>query len=1513
MKSSINTNTISLNGRTVLSSPVMDRDVANKAMAMINGIARRNNIAIYNTKLEKLGYFNKKAVAKKDTKKPINKEAKKGTKALEYLAVVTTKAIDLKEIGTVVNDAMAYLLGAVKESAKSVVGAVTRKARKVADKVKMAIDSLPIRSHAFGSLVSKAPRVYSNIGNMSRVDEAKSFARSLARQFTAINKAIESKMAKLESLSLVDYSNMSVDSTLANTKAICKCIDMINRLKEERKDISYLNMQIRQNFKFYIRDYSKNTKLQLLASRSASTSNFNLDSNNVDIDNNDVNDCNGVIANGSASVGKIKNTKGEDTMNILTMNLQLLAANKGGDIKGFTKRDFTNVPNAAEVIQKKWSVLSNKLKGRMLGLVIKQNKTDKSIGVTEMIVPLQESMLTRHLTGKVGTITIGDAVHTFNEEDRFVDEYITVSFDSATSQLYSRQALYMDITRGIIAFPEVDGESVVYRNIRTGRLVKPERLNKYVLALATASGLRGKKNLYNAVFVKLEDGETIASKMLNPLLHNIVKHANKSMTREQAAKFMSRPGLASTGSTAVCPINCLAHFNGVFDYSSKRNTFDGIAFACAKFIARAFGITEDEACKLSLQARPGGVIKVQIKVLPTALFNAYVGDLKAKDNLEVHGAGEIEFLYDNNSIKAKIDVTDIKLEVLAVGRMSEVALSKQIIEKLFLEAAIIDRTNGNSDKTNEVVDFITTLGQTKISSLMNELISSDGKISPDVDYVYDIINKISRNKIPAAKKSAMANTLRSIATLIDKLSFTDGNMFYNVIYTDTAQIFGYKIINDGEIFYPSMKNIDGKKGVMFKYPSMGGKEFYSFKTISYDTICKRINSIEGISSKLRKALIEDYKKMSNALVVLPASREVFDSCAGLDIDMDAAALVFTDLVVELLHGKEEHVILNAKETKTSTNKSNISDSVKNKADQYLKEMFEKSMKNKGDNCFASQLINGNTYNPAKDDFFGKMFNIATTGDIKSVGEITIDNNKTIAVATEAVKGNFKPIMALIKENIGRTSGVNAEYKGLPLTDNDSIELSELTIDNMIKEIRNLKLTPEVLIRVALDINRCFRLYQETTIDAAKTGLMIAIAIMVNSIELKSLQKVKFVEKTDSSTGIVTYHIEREIKEIKTKAVFINKKKVYIDPILIEDSMSKIQDELIDFTMAIKESLERDYNLYSFLGESSKQVDGSMDAQINSALAAFRSNFPAYAQGLIEIKAIYGVLVGEYTEALNKLDNEESSEEERAILKSQFKLKLANLSNTVERYLSFVKGRSPQSIAMNKGAILIAIGALTSKGTVSANNANKFAFNIASHYALSYALASDRYVAECEVLHCAKDVEGEVEVTNGFADDNSLIVKESFKDRKDGKATLKVRRFEDGSVKVAETKYIEIPEVDESKTSLVLDAKLSAMLNARKEAVLDASGSKIMQAVCEAGRVLKAIEYKLFAVKDKEGNVKFTFDLNGEERSLIIPQDKIRLNDMKTNAKYSVPFGYIVGDKTDKKAVVDGKVVLELTK
>lgn len=1191
----------------------------------------------------------------------------------------------------------------------------------------------------------------------------------------------------------------------------------------------------------------------------------------------------------------------------IAMNSQLLA-NKNHDP---IITDLTHVENGSEVVKQKWTEIANKLKGMYLGLTMVQNKETKQINITQTIMSLPENKFTRPLKGIVGTLAIGDAFYNFTEENRFVDKFVAVSFDSAASQLYSKQALYMDLKKGIIAVPVVDGDNIIYKNIRTGRPVKEQNLNKYVLALATASGLRGKKSIYNAIYVKLEEGETIASSILNPQLHNIVKHANKKMTREQAIKFMSRPALAWTASKALAKIECSAFYNSKFDFIKERDTFDGIAFIRASFLAKVLKITIDEACKLALQARPAGVIKVQIKVLHDDLFDVYAEFLNETGLLEITGGSikDIDFLYDKNSRKEKVDVNDMDLEILAIGKMSEVALSKQIIEKLFLEAALMDKEAGNDNTTKEVTDFIIALGEAKITDLMMDLVRGGKTVSSDVEYIYEIINQISKNKIPSATKSAMANTLRKVAKDIDKLSFTDGNMFYHTVYTDTAQLFGIEVIHEQEIYYPKMNKIDGKKGILFKYPSMGGKEFYSFETISFDTICKRLNSAK-MKAKIRKALIADYKRISKDLVVLPASREVFNSCAGMDIDMDAAAIVFTELVVRILHGKEEAVELI---TEKIINNKPVSKDVKNRVDAMLETCLNLESK-KNTDSFAKMIVEGTVYNPSKNIFYSSMFSSMTTNDIKSVGEITIQNDKTIAIAIETIKGDFKAMMAVLKENNIRTNGKNEDYKGLPVV-GKAIELSEMTIAQMLKEANSLKLNHDNLIKLALDLNRCFRLYQETTIDAAKTGIAIAVAIMVNSIELKSLQKVKYEEKTNDN-GITYYVIERQEKELKPKAIFINGKKVYVDPILIEDSMSKIQDHLIEFAMTMKDSIESKNILYSFIGKSSNLPDGSMESIINNAVDKFSLDFPLQFKYLLETKAIYSILVGEYVKALNKLDDE--SEAEKAMLKSQFKLKLESLSNTVEKLLNNMKGKTPQSLAMNKGLVLVGIGALTRKGTVSPNSPNKFAFNIAPHYALTYALASDRYVADCNVLHCADHVEGEVEVIKGFSADNSLIVKESFKHREGGKATVNVTRDEEGKVRVTETRFIEIPEIDKNKSTIVLDAKIGNLVDCNNKPILDASGSTINKAVCDAGKVLKAMSYDLFAIKNKAGDVKFTFELKGEEHSLIFPADKIRLNDMKTNSKYKVTFGYIAAhefdsENSDKNKVQDGRVVLELSR
>lgn len=1204
------------------------------------------------------------------------------------------------------------------------------------------------------------------------------------------------------------------------------------------------------------------------------------------------------------------------------MNLQLLASgsasasdnnkNNGGN----EMRDLTNVPNAGKIVQEKSSVILRKRKGVMAGLVIRTNKKGE-MGVNTVLTACPENKYTRKLEGVDCTVKVGNSVHTFTKDgDRFLDKFLTVSIDSASAQAIGKESIYVDFTRNIIAIPTEDKNgATVYRNINTGRTVKIDRLNKYSLALATASGLRAKKQLFNAVYVLLENDELV-SDILNKNCHNIIKHANKKMTKDTAAKFMTRPGLGWTGSKSLAPVNCLGRLNGRFDCDFARNTFDGVAFTSDVYIASVLNISVEEARKVSLQSRPGGVIKVQLKVLPEETFKALCKKYKKEGNLVKHGNGDIEILYDNNSIKADIDVTDIELEVLAFGKTSNIGFAKQMLEKAILEATRMDKENPEGKMLETLVDFITNLGKQEIVKVLSEIVVPSGKLSPDVDRVYDIINALGERTIPAAKKAEMQNALKRIAKLINKLGFNDGNIYYSVIYTDTAQLFGAKVINEGEVFFPKMRYKDGAKCIGIKFPSMGAKEYYSAETISYNTVCERLDAVsdEILPGYLKKAIKSDFKTMSDSLVVVPASRAVFDSCAGMDIDMDPMALVFSDIFVEILHGKEEYVTLVSEDK----------DAKKEKQKRKEKETFTLSNSlakraEKGDKR-AEEVLTESAFNPERDIFYSTMFSIPVTSVTKSIGEITFDNNKAIAVATEAVKGNFAPLMALLKENVGTNKATKAIYEGLPVThaQNGDIKiLSEATIDAMLKEIKETSLTEENMIDMAMDLSRCFRLYQETTIDAAKTGLFVKIAVLCRSVMAKSLIEVKYVE-TEAPNGVRMSEIKRVEQEIRDIQIKIDGENVTVKPIVIEDDMSKIQDELIAFTKDRLDEAVEDFSIFTFKGLSSDKVDGVKDAngeyvydmsgKLSRSIQALENKAKGSVSSLLEVKSVYNTLAAEFNSESTRLLNEDASEEEMEALRNQFDAKLENLSNAVEKVLSNIKGGSDKSTMVLRGAILVGIGALSGKNLISNTSSNRFAFNVAPHYALAYALNDNQYSANCTVLYCAETVqEGEIKLVNGFSEDNSLIVKENFSTRENGEAIVNVTRLEDGTVEVTESKTVEMPQVDKSKAVMMLESTVKSVVDENGKEVKDASGVVKKEVVCESGKVLDAIRYGVKATVVDEATVKFAFELNGKEHAMTIPTSRLKFTDVKIGDVYNVSYGYFV----------DGfrasRVVLELTK
>lgn len=975
------------------------------------------------------------------------------------------------------------------------------------------------------------------------------------------------------------------------------------------------------------------------------------------------------------------------------------------------------------------------------------------------------------------------------------------------------------------------------------------------------------------------------------------------MNKDQAAKFVTRSGLRWTASKALGKLGAVAYYDGVFDADKKENTFDGVGYITDTLASKIFNCTKKQAREVLSQARPGGVIKIQLRVISERMMDYMMDMYKKEGKLTVHGDGKAHFLFDDNCIKANINLTDIDLDVLAFGKTTQGSMSKQLLSKVYLEAALMDKQNGNADTTNAVNEFVFGLGAEAIQSIIEE-IAVPSMDSANSSYLIDVINGLGKMSIPAAKKSALESAAKRIAKLIDKLKFSDGNMQYNVIYTDSARLFGFNIINVGEIYLPTKRKVK-ERGVAIKFPSVGAKEYISFETLPFAELKSRINAL-NCSDELKEILIDDYALMSSANIVLPANRKTFDSCAGLDIDMDTIETIFSKTIVDVLWGKEEFVKLDAKTKLNGKVKTDKTALAKKARADFMARLANKA--SEGDDK-AEALLNKEIYNPENDDFAAKMFQSASTGSNKSIGSITYDNDNMGSVVIEAVKGNHEPIMQLLTENFGKLEGTNVDYVGLPLED-DSRLLSEVTIDEMVKEIRNTKLTHENLVLIALDLQRCERLYQETAIDAAKTGIEVNIAVACASILTKSLVKVEFDYVTNEVTGERSFTIKRKEREMNEVTRKHNEIEYVLTPMLIEDEMSKVQDQLIEYAMELLTSVIEDFGVLEFNGvdsEGNTVSSTEMASKLNKVVTYYATKEPNRHNAILTIRKIYGQLAKEYASTMNMLDVKDASDDEKEMARTHFEQKLSYLSNSFEILVSKLKEKTEQATMMTRGLYLVGVGALDlSKNIINSKSANKFAFNVASHYTMAYAMQDNKYTTNCEVLFHDGITEGEVEVTRGFADDRSIVVRENFSGRAGRKAIIDVTMDDEGNVTATETVNIERPEHDKTKAVMVINTKLETILDDNKMPVLDTNGVAKTNVTGNADKVVKVMQFGGGNIKVTKEGVELSYVLNGETRTTIIPNSEVNFTDAMPNTNYNFKSAY-------KVRVGQGALIVELNR
>jgi len=404
---------------------------------------------------------------------------------------------------------------------------------------------------------------------------------------------------------------------------------------------------------------------------------------------------------------------------------------------------------------------------------------------------------------------------------------------------------------------------------------------------------------------------------------------------KKAVKYTAR---TSQGQSPSCAFGTVRTLGYVID-NFKAMSFDGVAFMLDEFIAEK--VTEKIGVPFApiavrgfeLQLRPwtvkaagpviskGMMTELMLQREVVRFIRGEITDEQQKQiDLGKDGiyAGKCiiigedktsapDVLVDTNSVKMVFDYNrSSDLNVLDIGQASGANLSKQMLEKAFnVDAKATQDAIFNIYETNfnkEIGDLFVEQ-KTKIPSIK------------EIDNLYlnNIIASIAPN-YAIAKNFSLYKTLLGTETKrmdknINKLKLAvEGNN--GRLFPDMSKMFGFRLIKDDELFFKkaysyfkATDNTDMKVSV-FKYPTMGSKEYFAAKLVSMTTLRKRIKAAYGqgkINKNQMELLIDFYATLDEAVIVVPAIEILKQMLAGMDFDYDGASVIYDVKLNEILH------------------------------------------------------------------------------------------------------------------------------------------------------------------------------------------------------------------------------------------------------------------------------------------------------------------------------------------------------------------------------------------------------------------------------------------------------------------------------------------------------------------------------------------------------------------------------------------------------------------------------------
>ena len=851
----------------------------------------------------------------------------------------------------------------------------------------------------------------------------------------------------------------------------------------------------------------------------------------------------------------------------------------------------------------------------------------------------------------------------------------------------------------------------------------------------------------------------------------VTKDSNK-IDALKAAKLFSRPSLGLTDAVRMGDLPGIAIYQGEFIPADSTGTSasDGAGYHVNEEMAQFFNITPGEMQKLALQIRTR---KARDKQVTTGISKEYA-DFKIA---QWENEGKVRIIGDRNHIALVVDKNCVKLKganskaldlkLLNIAEAGEGTLSIQLATKSVFAAA-------KTGKLNDIANYFSELGKKQLIDKVEEAIAETAKDAKlGSTYYVDVIKQLN-SKNPILKNVKQTEVQNACRRAIQKFKF-DADIEFGMFVPDRAAALTdgkYELLqhdeNKIEVFYgkysiaignkkfyldrlqdrkvtalynnddelvaeirekmeqveAEIKELQDKFGeaTMYKYPSASHIEYIKVNIVDSYELAKRAEAL-GVSDVEKKAIIDGIVNASVGAIMMPNDTKIMGLLAGFDFDGDDGFLCFDKTINSFLPHNYESLVLDK-----VTNGNKVMHGIN---------------KNLINEMISMQLL--------LDD---------------SVGMVTNEFTAILMLLIDMLNGSkdaYKMALQFLNESIGfNNQKVEKDYYQSPV----DRTINTKFIDTIVTEIMNVEWTEENVKLFLLDCCFVGRFYQESIIDATKTGEFFKRFISCTTIHLSSRQPI--VVNETGKLERVPYETHNAKGGRKYKNIYLDADSVVnskgisvVTPdrkayhFEYEDVFARIQNTLIDvYNNTIVDMLEESFEEYRYSEDNMRKM--------NSIFAELSTKDSEDLLALMNCKSAYGVLMHNKVKAMNDATNDEAIEEINEIYDTFFNA----LANNVSDVFDNISENYRELSAFEKGALLLAVSIYDkNKKTFESNSTNRFAYVVDMNSTISFLTDSEDgiYRTYGSILHDEGKVENGAIITldRGIDVENGIICESTY--------------------------------------------------------------------------------------------------------------------------------------------------------